>query len=43
MYMQIHTVTIRDKRGHEFAGEWGGVHRRVWREERLERNVVIKL
>lgn len=41
--MQIYTATIRDKRGHEFAGEWGRVHRRVWREERLERNVVKKL
>lgn len=37
-------ITISEKRkGHEFEGEWGGAKRRVWREEREARDVVIKL
>lgn len=31
------------KGGHEFEGQWGGFYKRVWREERSGKTVVIKL
>lgn len=49
MYMHIyvdtsmHTVTTDEKRSYEFEGEWIGIYGRVWREEKEERNVVIKV
>lgn len=42
-YMYMHSIAISEKRGHELEGEWGGVYGKVWKEERKERNVVIKL
>ena len=39
----MYTVTISEKRGLEFEGEWGGAYGRIWMEEGEGRNVVIKL
>lgn len=37
-----HSITTVEKRSHRFEGEWGGVYRKVWRNEREGRDVVIK-
>jgi hypothetical protein len=39
----MYTITISEKRGHEFEEKWGGVYGRVLREERGGRNVAITL
>jgi hypothetical protein len=31
------------KKGHELKGKWESVYERVWREDREERNIVIKI
>ena len=38
----LHTITINEKRAHKL-GEQGGIHARVWREEREGRNIVTNL
>lgn len=37
----MHAITLTEKRGLEFEGEWGGIHGSVWREEIEGRNVVL--
>jgi hypothetical protein len=37
----MHTITIDEKGGHEPEGEQGGLNRRVWREVREGRNIII--
>lgn len=39
----MHTKIIKEKTGHEFERKHGGLYRKVWREERQGRNVVIVL
>jgi hypothetical protein len=41
IYIYLHTITISEKRGHEFEGASGGLVRRVWRAGRERRNVII--
>jgi hypothetical protein len=41
--MNLHTITINKKRGHEFDGEWGTIYGRVWDEERKKRSVITTL
>lgn len=39
----MHAITIDVKKaGHEFAGEWGKVYGRVWKEARQGRSIVIR-
>lgn len=40
-YIYMHAIKINEKRGYKFEGEWGGLYKRVWREERERRNVII--
>lgn len=37
----MHVITITVKRGHEFEGDRVGVYKRVSKEEREGRNIVI--
>jgi hypothetical protein len=37
----MHTIRVREKRGHQFEGEQGDIYGRVWRKEREVRNFVI--
>jgi hypothetical protein len=39
-YYILRAITISEKRGHEFGGEYGGVHGRDYRKEREGRNIV---
>lgn len=39
----IHIITVNGKRGHGFEGEQEGSYGRVWREERVKMNVVIRI
>lgn len=39
----MHVITVSLKRGPESKGEQGGAYGRVWKEEREQRNIVIKL
>jgi hypothetical protein len=38
--IDIHEITISEN-GHEFDKEWREIYRKVWREERAERNAII--
>lgn len=40
-YSYMHTMIIMNKRDQEFEGDQGGVFKRVWKEEREGRNVII--
>lgn len=42
IYAYVDAITIDVKRSYEFEGKWGREQGRVWREERDERNVIIK-
>lgn len=37
----IYTVTVNEKRVHEFQGEKGGGYGTVWWEEKEEENVIL--
>ena len=41
MHTYLHATTIKEKRGHEFEWQQGGVYGRVWTEEREGGNDVI--
>lgn len=37
----MHTITVNKRRGHKFEGKQRVIYRRIWREERQGRSVVI--
>lgn len=39
----MHAVTMNEKRDHEFEGKWREICGRLWKEERVGRNVVTEL
>lgn len=41
MYIHMHIITISEKSGHGFEGEWGEVCARAWGEEKEGRYIII--
>lgn len=41
--MHMHAITVNERRGYEFEGEWEGVYGTLWREERQGIKVLILL
>lgn len=41
--VHLHEVTNSEKGGHKFEGEWEGIYKKAWEEERKGINAPIKL
>lgn len=37
----FHTTTVNEQRSHRFEGKQGGIHERIWKEERKGNMMLI--
>lgn len=41
--IHMHAITVNERRGYEFEGEWEGVYGTLWREKKQGIKVLILL